>query len=262
MSPTCCQWITPHYKWDNGIANKIDPIQGPAPNCAIIAALSAIAFVQPTYLKKTPDSNGNYWIPVDRKFYVLNPYVCDGLSAYFWDVLWPAIWEKAYAAYKLQMKANTPITNDQLDGICKIDWEIGPLGALELFLGRKGMGVARTVAQLDPGEILAEIKGYGYECGVGSGSWKVSKKMVAWTYFALDYPWDETISANHSYTLLGIVNDAAGNPYIVLRNPVDYCTPLAGAPTTWCSETIDGRNGQIAVPLNLFHQVFEGYGWV
>lgn len=270
-----------------------DVIQGHTfNNCCVMAALSSIAHVNPGFLNKTP-SQGYYLMKISNWFYKVNSKVLADsqnipLGANPYDELWPAIWEKAYAAYLL---VRNPTAINQLsdndsrwDGICTLNWESTPLIALANLLGRSAP-LPRTIKpasgpQIPVNTIIDEIKSFSSECGTGTNNWKVSAaKMVAWTYYdsnhipttnidprvvPIPYIYNNTISANHSYAILGLVYDAAGVLYIVLRNPVDVCTPISGAPTTWCGtpNILNGDRGMIAVPDYLFHAVFQAYGWI
>jgi hypothetical protein len=276
--------------WAKSGITYTDPIQGySANNCSVMAALSSIAFVQSSYLNKPPDASGYCWIPIKKKIFKIRPTVGLGYSAYYLDELWPAVWEKAYGAYLCKFwppdgSSSLTIQDDDAkwttpNDFRRLNWETNALKALEIYTGNTG--TYRTIKNVDGTEriskeqIINDIKGYSQECGSGSGSWKAVKKMVAWTYYNATaiktydegvqnpYVYNATISANHSYAVLGIVNDTR-NDYIVLRNPLNVCPPLPGAPTTWCGtpNILNGVLGRIAVPLNLFHTVFEAYGWI
>jgi hypothetical protein len=275
----------------DGISYR-DPVQGGMKNCCLIAALSSIALADPR--KFLPQFTGTYKIILynplnlaEKYTYKVKPTVpldndnefCYARSKNEWGELWPAIWEKAYAAFRLDhLGLESHPTNSTIDQIdyCLleegIDWGGIPTVALTTILGTASEPVITLKKKCTPiltnDQIINDIKA---KCRQASeDSWIVSgKKLVTWTHSTdnacVTYD-DSRLIPEHSYSIIGLklIHDVS---YMVLRNPYGKSNPTPNTESiTWgdYNETflaLGANYGIIAVPIDEFVQAFYAYGW-
>jgi len=191
------------------VASYRDPLQGCLDDCIFISGLSAYAWCDPTFPKKiAPDSTGYYSInffpskvtktvKVSKKLCYENNILPFASSSEV-DELWPAYYEKAYAAF---LKVNrTSVSIDEF----KIR---------DVSFGRNGKQTMEDLTKFtynDPevstiGDPFTYING---KCTDG----KTKKPMIAWT---LSSNVASGLKEDHAYTVLGVTDVK----YIVLRDP-------------------------------------------
>ena len=284
---------------DYGLLFGTHPIQGCAPDCYFIAALSSLAWTDPASLMGAagdPDRFDYFFTAVDSSLnpegdiienYIDNvlPYNSGTKDLAFArsrvrDSVWPALYEKAFAVFKGMQPPATPDIPGMGFG--------NPVSALCSIMLYNGS--ARLTTGLDGHGIFKEINGLCGNTGIGG---KTQFPMVAWTYRdtpsvdSLSYETD-LLAANHSYSILGTMV-AEDLECIVLRNPFVYSVapPIAGVHdgswkfTDWYSlggtyqpgggqqrsmklQTTDGSEGDgtFALEADAFVKYFEGYGWI
>jgi hypothetical protein len=258
-----------------------DPVQGTSClNCSLIAGLSALAWVNPTYLKGNILNTQN-----QIKFYNwagrAQPWA---FSANIWDSaaefchssegseLWPAYYEKAYASCEL----NTHGDPDRAAYISAIGQ-----GASITALNRITLPLWSPFANwggdfytfLSNNNLLSNSSNYpaGITAPLTGSSRQVKFPILA-------------AAANHTYSVLGTYTAANNGPtYIMLRNPkgntvgaspggellgnpkwwVNYSTYAAGgnpSNPTWIS--INLANGVFGIKKENFGTYFQTYSKV
>ncbi len=292
----------PWYDQADGI-HVTDPIQGVYENCSLFAALSACAWAQadpykglliPTRIVNTSKYVFKFYYPQAKSFTVTSTRVCfDAQNRYIGGKsknpegeIWPAIWEKAYAAYRYYILTGQYVSLvDEFDFCSRVrtasDWGGNAFYVLLSLTGSNTTLGPKPIKQkqpngtwidlLSPEDIIEDINDRSE-----NGKIKSPNKMVAWTYLnsasipnnyspppTKPYSYGTTISRNHAYAILGSVT-YSGTIYIVLRDAVEACTPLPDTPRDWCGfeNILNGMNGIFAVSLKEFHTVFEAYGAV
>ena len=256
-----------------------DPVQGTScPNCSVIAGLSALAWVNPAYLKSNIiDANNqvkfynwatrgqpwafatNMWVPA--------PDFCHSSQA---NELWPAYVEKAYVSCALNTHgdpADMATYLGALDGSASItalnritqpQWSDFAVwaGDFYTFLNNSLSGTSNY-----PAGQTAPLTG--------------SSRQVRYPFLVS--------TANHTYSVLGTYTTVAGVTYIILRNPkgntvgaapggnlladptwwVNYRTYSTGNPTSdpvWTPIAL--TNGVFGIQRDSFTQYFQKYSRV
>jgi len=295
--PACCSWSNlSNIPWyDSDGMRYDDPIQGnQVINCALFAALSSIAWVQPDPFRGflNPPKIGSYryfkiYNPTnvsDYRIYYVNLDVCMssnlfvfGRSKNPYGEIWPAIWEKAYAAYRSDLPTGTKVEKN-ID-MCSLNWGGNAFNALITLTGSTNhWPQPKTIKpvgspEISTDEILADINDVSISCNTNSYKVVGPSKMVAWTYYQSSsvpipgYNYNVRVAANHNYSILGYYIDGTGDLYIVLRNPWGSCPPTLDPdnPTqnmVWCGYTLNGLNGTLAITIEEFQTAFEAYGLV
>lgn len=268
-------WEKPAGVFSNGLRSFSDPVQGVLKDCHFIAALSSLA-----------------WMSMVRLFLSGNDGVCDLYTflmyphtgslpqplqvservwldnGQYWGArssdpqeYWPAVYEKAYAAFRLQENTDTPSMN-------VLDVTGNPVMSLVHLTGKNRVDV--PTAGLGANEVFDQIQGQILAN-------KTKFPMVAWTYESaraapapVNYD-NDALVANHSYSILGTFKPPAGGHYVVLRNPFGTGAgepgqgvahgvwPYAGNPS---GINLDIADGIFALEKNLFHDYFEAFGYV
>jgi hypothetical protein len=245
-----------------------DPVQGTScPNCSLIAGLSALAWVNPTFLKSNIiDANNqvrfynwasrgqpwafspNMWVPATD--------FCHSSQA---NELWPAYVEKAYVS-------------------CALNTHGDPADKATYLSALDGSACVTALNRLTPnqwsfftpwvGDFYSSINNLlsgasTYPNGAGSSRQAKYPILVA--------------TGNHTYSVLGTYTNAAQTTYIILRNPstgggapggvllagpwwVNYSTYANGHPTSdpvWTA--IDLANGVFGIEKGSFAAYFQSY---
>ena len=282
-----------------------DLVQGCLPDCYFISALSALAWASGTkttfrnqliaspykytfYLPQT-DAAGSILldkvpvadaaVSVNDKIPVLKPeqriYSRSNTAA----ETWPSIIEKAYASWRYCRKygknpADTTIQPEYIH-ICQGN----PLTALMHLTGK-----TPTYSYTNglTGNLIYSM--IGTQMMISPEKYVVVLQTkypaVAWTHNPADATdvipkdvvyRDDVISANHSYTVMGVYVSNA-KKYIVLRNPWGQKSgdPIGGilpdtafAKGLWLGKKLeDPADGVFALDADLFQKYFAGFGWV
>ena len=254
-----------------------DPVQGKyLLNCSLIAAFSSLAWkgkitTQPAGPKITYSFqfyNPNKLQTVDG----MTPLDGSGKLLHAKsdteNEIWPALYEKAY--YMWLDNINVPSGRPNY---CTYAGGQDPVTVLKQLTGRN---VSQKPAT--PLVALTAFNNIDAFCVnlVSNTNRVIQSPAVAWTYDNGAQYSDNTISAKHTYSLLGVAGkkDAQGNwtdRYVVLRNPYGK---VRGDPTgfpagslytaaLWSKNINLGNNdGIFALRYDLFAQYFAGYAWV
>ncbi len=264
----------------------IDTMQGCAPDCYFIAALSSIAWTCPVNLTGIPDTS----TPPLQKYKFVNATTgaVSGLKVarpLAVDVngnlvfarptdnvsVWSGLYEKAYAIFKGIQPASAPDITQLNQG--------NPTTTLFEILGKTIN--TQIIQGADPVALFNAINAM---CGGSSTGSQTGSPMVAWTYPNStltpdgDQYTDDLIVANHSYSILGtgIVDNL---PCVVLRNPFGFslgnpaeagiaawnCSPWSPASdlstSTPGSPAVNPSNGNFAMDMDAFIRFFQGFGY-
>jgi hypothetical protein len=239
------------------------PLQWCAADCYLIAALSSVAWTDPTLLTGYSDGLGNYEFQLasvaqDLSSTPADPFSADrtlpvdpaGALAFARSnephLVWPALHEKAYAIYRSGSPSQNPdITQlnygNPLHALCSISWYWGDFHLTSEYAGPAG-------GTFDSMKAFGDINA---RCGSTETGNKSTYPLVAWTSLApppaLDIAYtNDLVAANHSYSILGTWVDGARR-YIILRNPfgLTVAPPIAGVTGgTWIYSDWYCRNGQ------------------
>ena len=275
-------WGGPNGQYYSDRANPEfdDPVQGTAcQNCSLIAGLSALAWVNPTYLKGNILNTQN-----QVKFYNwagrAQPWA---FSANIWapaaefchsseaSELWPAYYEKAYASCELNThgdpdRAAYISATGQGASITALNRITQPLWSAFANWG----GDFYTF--MNSNNLLSNVSNYpaGMTAPLTGSSRQVKFPILA-------------AAANHTYSVLGTYTAANNGPtYIILRNPkgnsigaapggtlmadpwwVNYSTYASGAAQTapvWTKINI--TNGVFGIKKEDFGTYFQTYSKV
>jgi Calpain family cysteine protease len=260
----------------NEATEYFDPIQGAVGDCYFIAALSSVAWARPLHIANMNragqqsfknmirfyrvDSGG----VVDREVEVTDRVPLDSRGGTFLYArsseageIWPAIYEKAYAKWRLGTAGDFP----NIPAIAGGD----PVAATSQLTGgrRQYIWTSNTTADA----LWTKVRSH-------SLSYRTFDPMVAWTYPSGDASPDKVnyntagIAANHAYSILGW-EWHNGNKYIILRNPWGFFEGTVGAlNTTWASYdvswwrpiTLNAIDGVFAMEASAFKRHFAGMG--
>ena len=238
-----------------------DPVQGTAcQNCSLIAGLSALAWVNPTYIKDNVSINQvRFYNWQDR---APQPW---GFSPTIWtpaaefchsseaNELWPAYFEKAYVSCALNIHGDPTKAQytSAVDGAASItalnritqpQWSpfVAWGGDFSQFLSNNGLlsGVSNY-----PAGMTAPLTG--------------SSRQVLYPVLAA--------TAGHTYTVLGTYTTTGGITYIILRNPLGNTVGAAPGGTLladpwWVNYSSHNAAGNATNPMwtkiNLINGVF------
>lgn len=249
------EWKKLDIQWMVGSYHVNDPVQGRAANCALIAALSSLAWVQlglipsatdpttiPFYSEPNPQNPQPQNITVDWNLcYEGSTLVYAHSSSP--NEIWPAIYEKAYGSWRL---GSIFISCSNYEDV---DWGGNPCTALTHLTNKAG------TTKYNAGKTATTIKNdIRLKCYANG---KTKYPMVAWTYTSPPDVYDD-IDPAHSYSLLGLSPTSTGSD-IVLRNP--FGVNDKSSSSEW--NTININNGGVfKVPDTIFQRNFEAYGYV
>ena len=197
-----------------GVTFKVDDaVQGPVPDCSLISALASVAWVKQAYLNrypvyqfKDPDTGVITPITLTSKNMLVdssgNPV---GAQVGINGVVWPLLYEKAYAMWK-----NVPNwSTTTCPNVCQ----------MPSIFGHKGLiSVTRKNAPA-PFTINASSQNDNTIANLLNGITDVSKKAL---YPAVGWTLERSapgIIASHTYSYLGYYKSSSNVYYIVLRNP-------------------------------------------
>jgi hypothetical protein len=268
--PRGIDWVDAGEFFRQG-AEQFDPVQGAVGDCYLIAALSAVGWANPAYIRHTAladtedhtsyigffDGSRRNFIRVSERIPVR-----EGSNSLVYarsaegSEMWPAVYEKAYAKWK------TGATDDKPE-IPRIAGGDPVRSCAELTgKGRQYFGTAGR-----SGDQLWDIVR-----GNSRGA-KTFRPMTAWTYPSsaaapsrIDYG-SARIVANHAYTVLGW-KYTNGKKYIVLRNPWGRHEATVGTVGGSYTYSHDGAwksiplstKGVFAIDADVFKRYFAGIG--
>jgi hypothetical protein len=263
-------------------------MQGCVADCYFAAALAAVGWVYPQKLTgtKDPSDPDNYRIytfykaanqPISPPLRIAKPLPVNvagqlvGAKPTTGTNVWISMYEKAYAVFKGE-PANAP-------NITKLDSGNAVFALTEVMGANSDGKVLKTdyyTASTNSFNLSKLFTDINAKCGASPGTGgKTRVPMVAFTYknstltpFGDAYD-DDTIVANHAYTILGTMGTAAawGNS-VVLRNPFGIGKP--GQPKTGihdCKPSWSGTQSykiaenNFAMEMDTFARYFEAYGY-
>ena len=245
------------------------PQQGEFKDCWFVAALSSYLFVNFRQVPKAnnqgkytfPFYNGKKWISVATSSKVCYKNGIWGAKEIANDLIysWPAVYEKAYAAFREDPKVDPP------NMLKYIHCEGNPLTCLEHISGSNPH--AFFTSYLNDDNIFSTIQDQTNPVTGESNS--VSFPFVAWTTSGNG---NFGIKANHSYSILGTFQKP-GDKCIILRDPKaelnpnseeiywDYIDFQTYKTTVHCDPTLINK-GIFAITPAAFKASFEGFGYV
>jgi hypothetical protein len=292
------------------VGNFDDPVQGALSDCYFIAALTSISFASatknlisdrgsgPSYnytfyntngpiitngnvkithpLPDTPVTVNNSVFPLAKGNLVFARSKTPG-------EIWPAVYEKAFAAWKNGGSTDTPDYSKLCLG--------NPVTALANITGwdYSSESVFDTLTFLNnPAMIYDKIAKVCDNPSIPAKPYDRRTKfpVIAYTYDSIKTPGgkvysDPTIVRNHSYSVLG-VRGVGTERYIVMRNPWGQTPPpvyydplrpygdpqLSGVGVlstgSWMNITTleDASDGIFALNVKQFQDYFQAFGWV
>jgi hypothetical protein len=303
-----------YFNPDSASKSVCNPLQGSnLANCYFIAALASVTWVAPDLIRKVP----NRAVPGENFFSLytapgtaaekisLNeklPYVnaADGstlIPCYSRsnrsNESWPALYEKAYAAWIGKKSGLANLNEPDYTVICKGD----PFCALEQLTGKTSANTVWKTTAFTTGKAIYDLIAAR---NVDATVLKTKYPAVAITYSSYTnapvpaISGDDThytvqynsaqIVANHSYSVLGI-HSVNGRYFIVLRNPYGVSDPDAGitpfltktgipssytnmftsgswGPLTYLGKKLEDADGIFAINAEVFRTHFAKFGWV
>ncbi len=237
-----------------GTPNMNDPQQGVLDDCIFIAGLSAYAWHDSTIAPKIEDAE--YYVfyfrnsGVLKKVRVSKKLCYEGGSLPFassrdFGELWPAYYEKAYAAYLAAGRNATSVDTFVMRNVA---------------FGRNGKQAMEDLTGFtytDP--LISSIDDcYTFINGKCTGG-KTRRPMIAWTKTSSVAA---GITLNHAYTVLGV----ASTNYIILRNPKRGAAQPTGNHILTGSVVLGGitinlSNGIFGLHKNSFKDSFYKLAW-
>jgi hypothetical protein len=283
-SPDTTQWVDDGIVFNDPVQFS-DPIQGGLADCYFIAALASTACAHPLLISQRPaptgqpgkcanttaadaisffDSNGRRDVSTTELLPQLN-----GIWIYARaddpKELWPGVYEKAFAIWKIGT------TSEQPD-MTLINYGDPVAAAVALTNGAGSYFPTSEIMELPLIGSLDVVTADQIWQTVRSHSlgMRTLHPMMAWTpgsaSAGLDYG-SAQIVLNHAYSVLGW-DYRNGTKYIVLRNPwgtyeatldVLSGTWSAHDATSWRSTTLSDA-GIFAITAETFKQYFQGFG--
>jgi len=254
--------------------NYDEPIQGGAPNCSCIAGMSSLAWVYPFIIKQNMAMNQVIFpaagaIQQDAQIWLDSGnfvYARDLFSPAPSNEIWPSLLEKGYAKL-IQGTASGAQPN-----MAAANWNNFSLAPLVSMTGWNA-DVTNIGAGLD---VASKLGSY---CWWSNNSAQTKFPGIAWTANAAGTNPGGQIFQNHSYSILGLYNDAAGQIWVILRDPKRTGAP-AGALTigTWtlshanyyrgsgpynsANILVPLINGTFGITTDSFKALFAGFGFV
>jgi hypothetical protein len=253
VCPDYTDWMVPAQAYTvNNLMRFDEPQQNSFKDCWFVAALSSHLFtnprnVNPNALYSFPFFDRGrtlYNIDVGNKVCVdTNNTIC-GADSINNNAYWPAVYEKAYAAFK-QDKNNPPPQPDMQE-ICNVDGDVVDC-LVEIHGGKKNEWLLskKTITA-----IINDIQDHSIN---SSGtSWSTTLPYVAAT-------------KDHAYSILGLIVP----DYIVLRNPKGTHDTNTGLPWTYFDFSAGQKitlnlpgKGIFAYKISDFKTNFISYGYV
>jgi hypothetical protein len=260
--PDYTQWMVPAQQYTlNNLMRFDEPQQNLFKDCWFVAALSSHLFANPKTVNQ-----GDYSFPFfdrGKTLYTIdvgNEVCCDttgticGADSINDTAYWPAVYEKAYAAFK-QDKKNPPL-QPEMQAICNVEGDAMDC-LVEIHGGRKAEWL---VSKKTITAIITDVQ--DHSVNTSGTSWATNLPYVADTANQND----PNILSNHAYSILGLI---APN-YIILRNPKGTHPNInAGLQWTYFDFSAGQKKtlilpamGIFAYEISDFKANFNAYGYV
>jgi len=211
-APTSCRYDA--AKLEGGTFSVFDPVQGPVPDCHLIAALASMAWVKEQDLSRSGAAgtyafkSGNQTI---TKEILYNNSTPSGAQFGPNNAMWPLWYEKAFAKLKGCANWTDPKTNVSCPNVCNIPAGAGMDSLIEIAVNYPNNNKPGFTIKYQVAGDIAKMK-QALDAITNPGA-KTTKPAVAWTGTATN-----EIVSGHTYSYLGYV-DKNPDYYIVLRNP-------------------------------------------
>jgi hypothetical protein len=270
----CNQPVWKIYAGAFGTPDFRDPVQGGVlKNCSLIAAFASLAlkqkisdqplpyrftFYNQTTLVATTISTNNDLPTIDGS--VLMHAKSDAPNK-----IWPAVYEKAYYQW-LENPAAPPSHPDY----CKYQGWQSPVTLLKQLTGK--VPIQKNCLNANPDTVFSDIDVLCADYARNITNRVIKYPAVAWTNDSGGQYADTTITAQHSYSLLGVTGTKSGTPpawttkYVVLRNPYgkgkgDPVMPGYLYTGSWYTINLGENDGVFALRADQFVKYFTGYTW-
>ena len=247
-----------------------DPVQGGVlKNCSLISAFASLALKQKIIAQQLPYKFTfyNQDTLVAKMIETNNDLPTAGYAKSDTpNKIWPAVYEKAYYQWleNPQAPPNHPL-------FCKYTVWQSPVTVLKQLTGK--VPVQKNCLNANPDIVFSDIDGLCADYAKKITNRVIRFPAVAWTDAAGGQYKDNTITAQHSYSLLGVTGTKAGTPpawttkYVVLRNPYgkgkgDPVMPEYLFTGGWYNINLGENDGVFALRADQFVKYFAGYTWI
>lgn len=249
------QWVRQGEYMASGIPDLLDPIQGATGDCYFISALASVAWTRPDALVR----NGQVVGPDRRRFNFAGASVdvsertpCQILSGFLpifargnrLNDQWPAVYEKAYAAWKSGDATDRPDTTsvDNMPTARSLQSIGGLVASLSGAVSRSLM----ALPLLAGGTLFWHLTYFRSDDSLFdllatycTPNGRARVPMVAGTYASGGFVDRTGLAPSHAYSVLGFGFHRDGRKYVVLRNP--WGSAVGGIPSSGFSVPVEGR---------------------
>jgi hypothetical protein len=263
--------------------NYDEPIMGNAPNCSCIASMSSYAWTSPQVLKLQRLSNMTQIIFPNAGTVQMTSllWLEGGNFVYSRDLyspasnyeIWPSLYEKAYKKIIQGITTSLPEPN-----MAEANWYNFSLTPLQYMTG--WAPDLTNLAGMSVGAVETKL---GSCCEWDANNSAQTKYPgIAWTAAAAGTNPAGQIYQNHSYSILGLYSDAAGQKWVILRDPKRTPGNPAGALNLpngvwpvyygWYNKgigkinphniTVPLSNGTFGITTTTFKNLFSAFGFV
>jgi Calpain family cysteine protease len=248
-----------------------DPVQGVVlKNCSLIAAFASLALKQKLSAQQLPYQFTFYDVnsSVPTTIVTNNDLPTAGYATSDTPKIWPAVYEKAYYQW-----LENPLKPPSHPHYCNyIGWQ-NPVTVLKQLTGKNPFQQNCLNANQDTVFSLIDSLCADYRSITNR---IIKYPAVAWTNDSGTQYADNTITAQHSYSLLGVTGTKTAPPpptppawitkYVVLRNPYgkgkgDPAIPGYLFTGTWYNINLGEKDGVFAISADQFVKYFTGYAW-
>ncbi len=246
-----------------------DPVQGGVlKNCSLIAAFASLALKQKIIAQQLPYKFTFYNkdTSVSKTIETNNDLPTAGYAKSDTpNKIWPAVYEKAYYQW-----LENPLAPPNHPLFCKYTAWQSPVTVLKQLTG-KNPGSKTDCLNANPDAVFSLIDAMCADYARNITNRIIKFPAVAWTDAAGGQYRDNTITAQHSYSLLGVVGEKVNNiwtkKYVVLRNPHgkgkgDPVIPEFLFTGAWYNINLSENDGVFALRADQFVKYFAGYTWI
>jgi hypothetical protein len=249
-----------------------DPVQGGVlKNCSLIAAFASLALKQKISAQQLPYKFTfyNQNTSVAKTIETNNDLPTAGFaSSDTPNKIWPAVYEKAYYQW-----LENPLAPPNHPLFCKYTAWQSPVTVLKQLTG-KNPDSKQDCLNANPDTVFSHIDSLCDDYRSITNR-VIRYPAVAWTNTSGTQYTDNTIAAQHCYSLLGVTGSKTGTPpvwttnkYVVLRNPYgkrkgDPVMPGYLSIGFWYNNiNLSDNDGIFALRADQFVKYFAGYTWI